>query len=47
MATARRGLAGCGTQTAGLGFGGIITANTAATEEYNDPTFAVQKITTS
>jgi hypothetical protein len=25
MATARRALGGCGTQTSGLGFGGIIT----------------------
>jgi hypothetical protein len=34
MTTARSELAGCGTQTAGLGFGGITTATTAATEEY-------------
>jgi hypothetical protein len=31
MITARRVLAGCGTQTAGLGFGGIITG----TNKYN------------
>ena len=34
MATARNQLAGCGTQTAGLGFGGYATANSNATEEY-------------
>jgi hypothetical protein len=47
MSTVRRGLAGAGTQTAGLGFGGSTPALSAATEEYTDPTFAVQKITTS
>ena len=35
LITARQVLAGAGTQTAGLGFGGITTANTTATEEYN------------
>jgi hypothetical protein len=33
--TARESLAGAGTQTAALGFGGYITAVTAATEEYD------------
>jgi hypothetical protein len=33
--TARRSLGGIGLQTAGLGFGGYTTANTASTEEYN------------
>jgi hypothetical protein len=35
MNTARRLLAGAGTQTAGLGFGGYSTANEGATEEYD------------
>jgi len=38
MATARGSLAGCGTQTSALAFGGFIspaTPNTAATEEYD------------
>jgi hypothetical protein len=33
--TARRALAGAGTQTAGLAFGGSFPAPTAATEEYD------------
>jgi hypothetical protein len=33
--TARRLLAGAGTQTAGLAFGGYTTAATGATEEYD------------
>jgi hypothetical protein len=33
--TARENLAGAGTQTAALAFGGYITPNTAATEEYD------------
>jgi hypothetical protein len=41
MNTARRLLAGAGTQTAGLAFGGLDdTANTTATEEYNGSTWA-------
>jgi hypothetical protein len=39
MNTARQELAGAGTQTAGLAFGGIDTANTGATEEYNGTTW--------
>jgi hypothetical protein len=39
MNTARRNLAGAGTQTAALGFGGYDTALTAATEEYNGSTW--------
>ena len=35
LATAKNGLAGAGTQTTGLGFGGFTTAVTAATEEYD------------
>jgi hypothetical protein len=37
MATARQVLGGCGTQTAGLGFGGYIngSGNTNTTEEYD------------
>jgi hypothetical protein len=38
--TATRFLAGAGTQTAGLAFGGYTTANTAATEEYSGYTWA-------
>ena len=47
MGTARYGLAGAGTQTAGLAFAGYTTTNQSATEEYTDPSFAVQKLTTS
>jgi hypothetical protein len=39
MNTARRILAGCGTQTAALAFGGG-PPNTGATEEYNGSTWA-------
>jgi hypothetical protein len=35
LATARRVLAGCGTQTAGLAFGGYTTTYSNATEEYD------------
>jgi hypothetical protein len=35
MNTARQELAGAGTQTAGLAFGGIIPPRTGATEEYD------------
>jgi hypothetical protein len=35
MNTARRGVGGAGTQTEALAFGGLDTANTGATEEYN------------
>ena len=35
LSTARYGLGGAGSQTAGLGFGGYTTANSNATEEYN------------
>jgi hypothetical protein len=37
--TARSSLAGAGTQTAGLAFGGYTTAVSAATEEYNGATW--------
>ena len=43
----RDGLAGAGTQTAGLGFGGYTTVRVATTEEYSDPTFTTKTITTS
>jgi len=33
-------LAGCGTQTAGLSFGGYVTANSAVTEEYDGAAWA-------
>ena len=45
MGTARSALAGAGTQTAGLAFGG--GANTAATEEYTGAFLATKTITTS
>ena len=45
--TARRILAGAGTQTAGLGFGGFTTTSVANTEEYTDPSFLTKTITTS
>ena len=35
LATAREYLAGCGTQAAGLSFGGYTDAVSAVTEEYN------------
>jgi hypothetical protein len=35
LGTARYRLAGCGTQTAGLAFGGYVPPNSAATEEYD------------
>jgi hypothetical protein len=35
MNTARRALAGCGTQTSALAFGGLTTVRIGATEEYN------------
>jgi hypothetical protein len=35
MNTAREGLAGAGTQTAALAFGGNVPPYTGATEEYN------------
>jgi hypothetical protein len=38
--TARRNLAGAGTQTAALAFGGIDTAATGATEEYDGTSWA-------
>jgi hypothetical protein len=41
LGTARYSLAGCGTQTAGLAFGGYTgTANTGATEEYDGTSWA-------
>ena len=39
MNTARTSLAGAGTQTAALGFGGVIPPFTAATEEYDGSTW--------
>jgi len=41
MGTARYGFAACGTQTAGLGFGGVVTfpGNLTATEEYSGYTW--------
>jgi hypothetical protein len=37
--TARRALAGCGTNTAALGFGGFTTAATAVNESWNGSTW--------
>ena len=37
LATARNTLAGCGTQAAGLSFGGYVDASSAVTEEYAEP----------
>ena len=45
--TARDGLAGAGTQTAALAFGGEAPTITAATEEWNDPGTITETITTS
>ena len=45
LATAREALAGNGTQTAGLAFGGY--ASIASTEEYSPSFFSTQTITTS
>jgi hypothetical protein len=39
LTTARYGLAGAGTQTAALAFGGYDTATSAATEEYDGSTW--------
>jgi len=49
MSTARTELAGSGsgTQTLALVFGGSVPPQTAATEEFTDPSFGVRKITTS
>jgi hypothetical protein len=38
MANARRALGGSGSQSAALGFGGLTTANSAATEEFTRST---------
>ena len=46
LATARRGLAGAGTGTAALAFGGYTGSDTAVTEEYSDVA-TVKTITTS
>ena len=40
LGTARRSLGGCGTQTAGLSFGGVILSVTDTTEEYNGAAWA-------
>jgi hypothetical protein len=47
--TARRSLAGAGTQTAALAFGGhLLQQDTAATEEYNGSTWtSVQSLNTA
>jgi hypothetical protein len=45
--TARNSLAGAGTQTSALAFGGNTGSITGATEEYNDPYFNNYTITTT
>jgi purine nucleoside phosphorylase len=48
LTTARRGIAGCGTQTAGLGFGGFgASTYSAATEEYTGAVIATKTVTAS
>lgn len=49
LGTARYGLAGAGSQTAALGFGGYSTAGSAATEEFTGETsaFNFKTLTTS
>jgi hypothetical protein len=47
MATARNNLAGAGTQTAALGFGGEGIPTTGATEEWTDAGPATKTITVS
>ena len=48
MSTARRYTAGCGTQAAGLGFGGYAPGGkTNATEEFTDTFNAARTLTTS
>ena len=46
MITARAALAGCGTQTSALAFGGYGPAYSAATEEWTGPGVAVTKTIT-
>jgi hypothetical protein len=41
--TARDALAGAGTQTAALAFGGFTTANTGATEEYDGTSWTISR----
>jgi hypothetical protein len=43
MATARRFLAGGGTQTAGLAFGGQTTVSVTATEEFTEHSYQLKK----
>ena len=47
MNTARAGLGGLGTQIAALGFGGITTAASTATEEYSGAGTPVTKTVTT
>ena len=47
MATARYQIAGAGTQTAGLGFGGYDGSLFNATEEYAGPGITTQTVTSS
>jgi len=44
--TARDGLTGSGTSTAGLAFGGNDGSDSAATEEWNVPSFTTKTIST-
>ena len=45
--TARRNLAGEGTQTAGLAFGGNAPPQTGATEEFDNPSLSSKVVTAS
>ena len=47
MATARSYLAGAGTLSAGLAFGGKTPTTTNATEEYDGPGITTQTVTSS
>jgi hypothetical protein len=45
--TARQRLAGAGTQTAGLAFGGQPVPVGQSTEEFNSPGFTIKTLTTT
>ena len=47
LGTARAFLAGAGTQTAGLGFGGYAPGDSTATEEFNSPSVSIKTLTTT
>ena len=47
LATARRYLAGCGTSSLALGFGGYISAKSALTEEFTEAAANTQSLEVS